>query len=261
MEDGYFYNFDGLYRFTLCENELILEHAASEHQWVQETFSYDEIHGEFHTDIHMGKSDQMTTVLALFPISTGYFGQDEEDEQIYPLTEALSAALASHNLPLKGAERLIRGKPDLSAPEIVKKTTERLGIYCLTLALIFAVCTGASVLLFCLIGTTAGGICAAIGSLCFLFCVLRLFPVTRRYLFFRSYFLLEEKTILYCDRLLVYYDDVLNFTETDDQLLIETELQFLTMEKEPWLSDVLKDRLAAQYNPYGKTLDEIRGLE
>lgn len=261
MEEAFFYNYDGLYRFALRNDGLILEHAAAERgQWTAERFSYDEIRGEFFTDIHLMKNGRLQIVFALMPESAGFFGQDEADEQIYPLTEELSATLANSPLPLKGAERLMRGTPEGRKPEAEKKTIERPGAYALTLAVVFAVCAVAAVLLFRLAGTTAGSICAAVGTLCFLFCTVRLFPVKHRYLFYADCFLLEEKTLLYCDRLLVYYEDVLNFTETDGELLIETELQYLAAEKDPWLYDGFKKRFSLQYNPYGKTLDEIRGI-
>lgn len=262
MEETYFYNYDGLYHFSLQADGLILEHTAAERgQWAAERFSYDEIRGEFFTDIHLKENGTPQLVLALMTESAGFFGQREEDEQIYPVTAALAAAAASSPLTLRGAERMLRTPPNGRMPEAEKQSTSRTGTYLLKLLAALVFFAILSALFFCFVGTTAGSICTVFGILCFLFCVVRFSPVKHRSLFFSDCFLLEEKNLFYCDRLLVYYKDVLNFTETENELLIETELQYLAAEKDPWLFEQLKTRFAEQYNPYGKTLDEIRGID
>lgn len=262
MEEKYFYNYDGLYRFSLQADGLILEHAAAERgQWTAERFSYDEIRGEFFTDIHLKKNGTPQLVLALITASAGFFGQCEADEQIYPVTPALFVAASNNPLALKGTERIARKAPNGRTPEAEKKTSSRTGTYVLRLFVVLAFFAILSTLFFCFVGTTAGSICTVVGILCFLFSIVRFSPVKHRSLFFSDCFLLEEKNLFYCDRLLVFYQDVLNFTETENELLIETELQYLATEKEPWLFEQFKTRLAEQYNPYGKTLDELRGID
>jgi len=115
-------------------------------------------------------------------------------------------------------------------------------------------------LLWALAGPAAGVAALVCGIAATLFYALKKAPLRRCSRFYDGFFTLEERGPLYRDYIILYDEDVLNFTLINENILLETELQYVALPGDAPLLKALSERLSAVYNESGKTLDEIRGI-
>ena len=241
MQELYHYNIEDFYRFTLSESELILERrpARGEEKTATERIPLEDVTACAHTELHLNRDGTPYPLIALTIRSAGFFDQEEGEQQIYPATPELVRDLDAHHVPISDREKLQRAAPDLKSPKQVFSRTDGAGEYILILSLLLAGTGALTGLLWALAGPAAGVAALVCGIAATLFYALKKAPLRR------------------CSR---FYDGFLNFTLINENILLETELQYVALPGDAPLLKALSERLSAVYNESGKTLDEIRGI-
>lgn len=262
MQELYHYNIEDFYRFTLSESELILERrpARGEEKTATERIPLEDVTACAHTELHLNRDGTPYPLIALTIRSAGFFDQEEGEQQIYPATPELVRDLDAHHVPIIDQEKLQRAAPDLKSPKQVFSRTDGAGEYILILSLLLAGTGALTGLLWALAGPAAGVAALVCGIAATLFYALKKAPLRRCSRFYDGFFTLEERGPLYRDYIILYDEDVLNFTLINENILLETELQYVALPGDAPLLKALSERLSAVYNENGKTLDEIRGI-